>query len=92
MRIIATSSHLFPGTWRNAGKAVNGRAVTHDGFFRLRFEDAILPLSGVRRPRGSVLPVQQHDVEIFGVREFAQLVEFFLGSTPGMVVTLDMRR
>src|SRR5580765_824930 len=26
-----------------------------------------------------MLPVQEHDVEVFGIREFAQLVEFFLG-------------
>src|SRR6185437_2179978 len=32
----------------------------------------------VARPCGGVLPVQQHDVEVFGVRQFTQLVELLL--------------
>ena len=66
------------GDLAQRGKAVNGRAVTYDGFPRLSFENSVLPFAGIRGPSRGVLPVQQHDVEVFGVREFAQLVEFLL--------------
>src|SRR5580700_5968434 len=59
-------------------KPVNRRAVTYNSLFRLSFQNSILPPARVCGPGRGMLPVQQHDVEVFGIREFAQLVEFLL--------------
>ena len=60
------------------GQAVDRRAVTHDRPSSIRLPESRPASGGVGRPGCGVLPVQQHDVEIVGVRQLAQLVEFFL--------------
>src|SRR5271165_5341885 len=57
---------------------MNRSTVTYDRLSGLSLENSILPPAGVRRPRRGVLPMQEHDVEVFGIREFAKFVEFFL--------------
>ena len=69
---------LVSGELAQGGKAVNGGAVTYDGFPGLSLENSILPPARVCRPCSGMLPVQEHNVEIFGIRELAELVEFLL--------------
>ena len=71
---------------------VNRGAVTYDGLSRLGFQNSILPAARVDGPGGGVLPVEQHNVEVIGLRQLAQLVEFLQGIRPGRVVTLDIIR
>src|ERR1700675_429857 len=59
-------------------KPVNRRAVTYDSLPRLSLQNSVLPPARVCRPCRGMLPVQQHDVEVFGIREFAQVVKFLL--------------
>ena len=47
-------------------------------FFDLASRIAVLPARCIGGPCGGVLPVQQHDVEVFGVGLLAQLVELRL--------------
>jgi hypothetical protein len=69
---------LVSGELAQGRKAVNGGAVTYDGFPGLSLENSILPPARVCGPCGGMLPVQEHDVEVFGIRELAELVEFLL--------------
>src|SRR5437870_1630651 len=52
--------------------------MTYYSLLRLRFQNSILPPPRVCRPCRGMLPVQQHHVEVLGIREFAQLVDFLL--------------
>src|SRR6266404_4266478 len=70
---------LVVGHLTQRRQTMNRSATAQDNLFGLRFENAVLPASGVGRPGGSVLPVQKHDVEIVRVGELTQLVEFFSG-------------
>jgi hypothetical protein len=69
---------LVPGNLPQRRQAVNRRAVAHHRLLVLGLQDPVLPAAGVDGPGGSVLPVQQHDVEVVGVGQGAQLVEFLL--------------
>src|SRR5947207_2054834 len=59
-------------------KPVNRRAVTYYSLLRLSLQNSILPPARVCGPCRCMLPVQQHNVEVFAIREFAELVEFLL--------------
>src|ERR1700722_5346732 len=69
---------LVPGHLPQRREPVNRSAVTYDRLLRFRFENSILPPARIRWPSRGMLPVQQHHVEILGIREFAQLVDFIL--------------
>src|SRR4051812_49047058 len=49
-----------------------------DDFSLLRLKDPVLPAFRSVRPVGCVLPMQQHDVKVLGLRGAPQLVELCL--------------
>src|SRR6267143_1865323 len=69
---------LVSGDLAQRRKPVNRCAVTYYSLLRLSLQNSILPPARVCGPCCGMLPVQQHHVEVFGIREFAQLVEFLL--------------
>ena len=75
---MAISSHLFPGNWRNAGSPCTDAPCPTTAFFDLRFQNPVLPAHRVRGPRSHVLVVQQHHVEVIGIRQLAQLIDLLL--------------
>ena len=68
----------MPGTWRRAGSPCTDAPWPTTTLLRLGLEDPVLPARRVGRPCRRVLPVQQHDVEVFGVGQAAELVELLL--------------
>ena len=66
---------LVPRKLAQRREAVHRRPVSYHRMFRLGFQNAVLPPEAVGRPCCSVLPVQQHHVEVLGIGEFAQLVD-----------------
>ncbi len=78
---IANHRDLQPLVVRELAQSretMHRRAMTDDDLLRFGFEDAVLPAFGVGRPCRHVLVVQQHDVEVFGVGELAQLIDLGL--------------
>ena len=62
---------LVAGDLAEGGQAVDGGSAGDDDFLLLRFLDAVGPAEGIAGPGGRVLPVEEHDVEVFGLGELA---------------------
>ena len=93
MRIMAMSSHLFREQAAAGSPCTD--VVPHQSlfFFRLGFQNPVLPPHGVCRPCTHELVVQQQHVEVIGIRQLAQLIDLLRGfAPPWRVVTFDISR
>ena len=69
---------LVAGHLAQRRQSVDRRATCSDDLLRLRFEHPVLPARRLCDPVAGVLPVKQHDVEVFGLRNAAHLVKTLL--------------
>ena len=79
--VDADQSHVEPIDTRHLPqrrKPVHRGAMRADDLSLLRYKDPVLPALCGLWPVGIVLPVQQHDVKVLGLRSAAQFVELGL--------------
>ena len=69
---------LGGGNLAQRRQSMHRRAVRADCLLVLGLENHVLPARGFRRPVGRRLHVQQHDVEVVGLRGSAQVVDLGL--------------